>query len=150
MKKISEWLKVLCAVFLCLPGTANAQFDPRTAWQSPEWDWFGYQWDAEYGGNVMDDFGNTVGRVWWIDYNQIVSIGLVSLPVNLLDYNRLKGFKGPNYDWVGKLYNDYQPIFVNMRWQLVPNGATARIDFYYQENEATPVLHWWGILTRRW
>lgn len=129
-------------------GFLGAQ-SPQEWVNSPAWDWFGYDWYAEYGGNLMDDSGLTIGRVWWIDYNNIVAIASVSLPTGNYHYNRLKGF-GLGNEWVGKLYRDdtpYDPIPMN--WTFLPNGVTAYIEFRYNDLSLTP-RRIWGVLVRRW
>lgn len=115
----------------------------------PAWDWFGYNWEAEYGGNLFDDSGETVGRVFWLDYNNIVTISSVVLPNTDIHYTRLKGF-GVGNEWVGKFYRDdtpNDPIPVN--WTFIPNGVTAYIEFRYNDLSLTP-RRVWGILVRRW
>lgn len=137
---------------ICAFVGAHSQSPAEWA-NSPAWDWFGYDWYAEYYGNLFDEDGVCRGRIFWIDYNNIVAISQAALPAYNAHYNRLKGF-GLGNNWIGKLYRDdmaFDPIPMN--WQFIPQGDTAWIEFRYElevENGPPTPVHLGGWLRRRW
>lgn len=158
------WSKVLHAfVFLGLCVTSHAQADIEyrldkftpAGWfgyHNLAWDWFGYQWHGEYGGNVYDEDGVCRGRIYWLDYNDIVTISQAALPAYNWHYKRLKGF-GLGINWIGKLYQDDKldnPI--PMSWIFIPQGEIAWIEFRYtlQAEDGSPIpIHIGGYLRYR-
>jgi hypothetical protein len=117
--------------------------------ENPEWDWFGYDWIAEYGGFLQTDNGETVGRVFWLDYNNLVTIALISVPVGNYHYMRLKGF-GVGYKWTGHLYRDDTPFnSIPMNWIFIPLGDVAWSEFSYIDLFGQP-WHVSGWLRLRW
>lgn len=137
--------RILAFWLLLLPCLLRAQ---TSVIEDPEWD-FGYDWIAEYGGNLQDESGRTAGCVWWYDYNDIVAISMVSLPTGNGHYMRLKGFcRGT--EWTGWLYRDDTTAGpIRMNWTFIPNGVTAWIEFRYTDLYGrTRNLSGW--LMRRW
>lgn len=138
----------------CLFSVVRLDAQTPAEWVSnPAWDWFGYTWEAEYGGNLFDESGECRGRIAWLDYNNIVAISQAFMPANNFHYNRVKGF-GLGYEWVGKFYRDDSPADpIPLRWTFVPNGVTAWFDIRYDipwENGPPTPIHLTGILVRRW
>ncbi len=142
------WKGILASFFFF-----QSALTPVSAQEEPSWDWFGYDWLGEYGGNVYDDDGVCRGRVHWLDYNEIIAISLVSIPAYNARYSRLRGF-GLGNEWTGRYYRDDTPAYsIPMRWTFVPAGDLAWIEFRYelQFESGPPVpIHLTGWLRRRW
>ena len=150
LKGVGVFLNRMLVGLYCLFSFLGSWAQTPQQWtNSPAWDWFGYDWIAEYGGNLFDDAGETVGRVFWIDYNEIVAISQMVVPGTNIHYNRLKGF-GLGNERNGRLYRDDTPAdAIPMRWTFIPNGVTAYIEFRYIDLSLNS-RKIWGILVRRW
>lgn len=140
-------LRILAFWVLLLPTLLRAQDE------STQWDWFGYNWDGEYFGNLFDGDGVCRGRIFWLDYNNIVTISQAFLPAYSWHYNRLKGF-GLGTEWTGRLYRDDTPVnAIPMNWTFIPMGDVAWIRFRYQlqvENGPPITIDISGWLRKRW
>lgn len=135
------------ALLLCLTPCllrAQSSIDALTPprwfdYHNVAWDWFGYDWHGEYYGNLFDDEGVCRGRIFWLDYNSVITISQAALPAYNWHYNRVKGF-GLGNEWFGRLYRDDTPEFsIPLRWTFIPQGDVAWFDIRYElEAESGP------------